>query len=315
MLSRLGVVTLEAMPTEPFLRSTCRPSGISLAGTKELLDTGLLRQPLRGVLARADLPDSVDLRAAAVRLVLPHGAALCRATSAWLLGIDARPVGTHRELPTVECAVPVGCEPIRRPGLRCYVTDLRPDDVVEVAGLPCTSPERTAIDLARWSTPGMGLAILDAMARKCLIDPVDLREQVERWRGDRFVGQARRLITCCDPLAESYGESWLRLRFLDAGFPTPHLQISVVDADGVEVYRLDLGYPEFRCSWEYDGEEFHMGLEAEAADRRRRADLDRRWGWTVIGVGKNLVLGPSMALERGVAEVIGIEPLIRRRAW
>ena len=138
---------------------------------------------------------------------------------------------------------------------------------------------------------------------------------MERWKGRRFVDQARRLINSCDPLAESYGESWLRLRFLDAGFPRPQLQISVVDADGVEVYRLDLGYPDLRCSWEYDGEEFHHGPAAEAADRRRRADLERRWGWTVIGVGKNLVLGPSLALEQGVGEVLGIEPVIRRRAW
>jgi AbiEi antitoxin C-terminal domain len=315
MISRLGAATLDALPAEPFLRSACMPSGISLAGTEELLEAGLLRQPLRGVLVRSDLPDSVELRAAQVRLVLPEGAALCRATSAWLLGIDARPVGAHRRLPTVECAVPVGREPVRRPGVQCFVTDLRADDVTEIAGLPCTSPARTAIDLARWSTPGMGLAILDAMARRALIDPLDLRERVERWRGDRFIGQARRLISFCDPLAESYGESWLRLRFLDAGFPLPHLQISVVDDAGVEVYRLDLGYPQFRYSWEYDGEEFHLGLEAEAADRRRRADLERRWGWSVIGVGKNLVLGPSMTLEQGVAEVIGVAPVISRRAW
>jgi hypothetical protein len=35
----------------------------------------------------------------------------------------------------------------------------------------------------------------------------------------------------------------------------------------------------------------------------------------VVGVGKNLVLGPSMALEYAVGEVLGMEPLIRRRLW
>jgi hypothetical protein len=111
------------------------------------------------------------------------------------------------------------------------------------------------------------------------------------------------------------GESWLRLRFHDAGFPTPELQISLADRNGVEVYRLDLGYPRIRHSWEYDGEQYHLGLTCESVDRRRRADIERRWGWNVVGLGKNLVLGPSMALERGVAEVLGVEPLLKRRLW
>ena len=84
---------------------------------------------------------------------------------------------------------------------------------------------------------------------------------------------------------------------------------------GVEVYRLDLGYPHIRHSWEYDGEQYHLGLAAESVDRQRRAEIERRWGWTVVGLGKNLVLGPSMALERGVAEVLGVEPLLKRRLW
>jgi hypothetical protein len=67
--------------------------------------------------------------------------------------------------------------------------------------------------------------------------------------------------------------------------------------------------------WEYDGEEFHLGPEREAADRARRADLDRRWRWSVVGLGKNLVLGPSMALEYGVGEVPGMEPALRHRTW
>ena len=159
----------------------------------------------------------LQARAAAARLVLPEGAAFCRGTTAWLLGIDARPPGRHGELPDIECVVPIGRAPIRRTGLRCYEADLRADDPLEISGLPCTSPARTAIDLARWTAPGMGLGSLDAMARAGLVVTEDLLERVERWRGDRFVGQARRLIQWCDPLAESYGESWLRLRVLEPG--------------------------------------------------------------------------------------------------
>jgi hypothetical protein len=244
MISRLGSRTLDILPAEPFLRSSCPASGISLTGVQELLDAGRPSQPLRGVLVRADLPDTLERRAAAARPVLPDGAALCRTTSAWLFGIDARGLDAQRAVPAVECAVPVGRTPIQRA------------DLVHLAG-----PNRS---------------------RPC-------------------------------PLVEP--REWLRLRFHDPGFPTPELQISITDRSGREVYRLDLGYPRLRFSGEYDGEEHHRGLAAEAADRRRRADLERRSGWTVIGVGKNLVLGPSMDLEMAVGEVIGIRPAISRRAW
>jgi len=315
VISSKAVSALDAAPRRPFLRQEALASGIPPSRLDELLRVGLLNQPFREVLVRADLDDTLEVRAAAVRLVLPTDAALCRTAAAWLYGIDARPPGDHLIPPPLECCVPVPKHPVHRPGLRCYVTDLEPGDMVEVAGLPCTTPNRTAIDLARWSMPGMGLAILDVMARRQLIVPDDLLVQVERWRGDRFVAQARRLITLCDARSESYGESWLRLRFHDAGFPKPDLQISLTDDTGREIRRLDLGYRKRRHAWEYDGEQYHLGLELEAADRRRREEIEHRWGWIVTGVGKNLVLGPSMALEYAVGEVIDLEPRLRRRQW
>ena len=315
MVSRHALSILEALPDHPLRRDALTTAGVPRHTLVELVGAGLVTTPFYGVVTRGDAPDTLEHRATAARLVLPEGATLCRATAAWLRGIDARPPGAHRQAPPLECAVPRGRTPVRRPGLRCYETDLLAEDVVEVAGLPCTTVERTAVDLARWSVPGMGLAVLDAMARRGLVVPADLLPITQRWSGDRFIARARRLVSLCDPAAESYGESWLRLRFHDAGFPPPELQISLVGPDGVERRRLDLGYREKRYAWEYDGEEFHAGLRAEATDRWRRAQIERDWGWTVVGVGKNLVLGPSMALERGIGEVVGVLPLIRRRTW
>jgi hypothetical protein len=315
MIGRTGREVMADLPDVPFRRDAALRSGVRHTDLDTLTGEGLLCQPIRGVLLKGSVPDDLRSRAAAARLVLPGGAAICRVSAAWLLGVDARPPGAHTREPPLECAVPLGTTPVRRPGIRCYVTDLVDDDVVDIAGLPCVTPARTAIDLARWSLPGVGLGTLDAMTRDGLVDPAELLVQVERWRGDRFVAQARRLIGLCDPRAESRGESWLRLRFHDAGFPPPEPQISLVDEFGVEVRRLDLGYRKRRYGWEYDGEEFHAGRAAEAADRHRREQIERRWGWTVVGVGKNLVLGPSMALEYAIGEIVGMEPLIRRRAW
>lgn len=305
----------DALPDGPFLRSDILRTGIPRAVLSELVSAGTFRAPLRGILVRSDMEDTLQLRAAAARLILPADAALCRGTAAWVMGFDARPPGDHQSEPRLECAVPRRRTPLRHPDITCYATDLVESDVVDLEGLPCTTPDRTAIDLARWLMPGMGLGMLDAMARAGVVRSEELLLQVERWRGDRFVARARRLIELCDPAAESFGESWLRLRFADAGFPPPELQIPLEGPAGKEIYRLDLGYRNVRCAWEYDGEEFHDGADAEASDRRRRADIEQRWDWTVLGVRKNLVLGPSMALERGVGEVLGVEPRLRRRLW
>ena len=315
MVSTSAREALDALTDRPFRRDTAISAGFPARALSELVNAGLMVRPLQGVLVRSGTPDTPELRAEAARMVLPEGAALCRGTAAWLMGVDARPPGSNHEPPPLECAVPRGRSPMRRPGLRCYTADLTAEDLTDVAGVPCTTPGRTAVDLARWSTPGMGLALLDAMARRGLILPADLLPMTERWTRERFIARARRLLTLCDPAAESYGESWLRLRFHDAGFPPPHLQISLRDAAGVERRRLDLGYPEKRYAWEYDGEEFHAGLTQEASDRHRRAEIEHIWGWTVVGVAKNLVLGPSLTLERAIGEVVGLEPMIRRRLW
>jgi hypothetical protein len=195
------------------------------------------------------------------------------------------------------------------------VAPLDPDDLVVVAGLPCTSPVRTAVDLLRWLPPHEALAMVDAMAAQGVVAAPDLPRAVERFAGAPGVAQARYLAAIVEPLTESPGESWTRLRFVDAGFPRPEAQIAVPDADTPWHYRLDVGWPRWHLAVEYDGEEFHDAPHQRRHDERRREDLFRRFGWTVLGVGKGEVLGRSMLLERTVGGLLGIEPRIARRRW
>jgi hypothetical protein len=123
------------------------------------------------------------------------------------------------------------------------------------------------------------------------------------------------LAVIVEPLAESPGESWLRLRLHDAGFPRPTAQISLRDSRGREVYRLDLGWPDRRLAIEYDGLEFHGSPEQQVHDRRRRAEVAAEFSWTAIGVSMAEVLGRSMQLEYGVGELLGLAPEIARRRW
>lgn len=299
---------------QPFTLADAHILGLSREAVRMLVRTGRLRHAVRGVYLDARAPDDLTTRARCVALRLPAGAAVSRRTAAWLMGVDGRAPGERDDWLAVECTVPLGHEPISRPGVRCYVAPLA-GDVEHREGLACTTPERTAIDLLRWSQPHMGLAVVDALAARGLVDPARLVVAVERFRGAPGVARARYLAALVEPLTESFGESWLRLRILDAGFPRPTAQIRVVDAGGRVVYRLDLGWEDIRRAVEYDGEEFHSSPEHRRHDDARRRLLDDVYGWRVLGVGRGEVLGRSVALEAAVGELLGREPRILRRTW
>lgn len=298
----------------PFDRPLARAGGLRDSDVSALVATGVLRQVLRGVYLDARVPDDLAVRAACLRLRLPPGAAVVRLSAAWLLGVDGRMPGQLAAPPVVECAVPPGRQPLRRPGVRCYVASLA-GDLCEIGGIPSTTGERTGLDCLRWLRPHMALGVADALAASGHLRPDTLLTRAQGERRLRGLRQARYLAALIEPRTESMGESWLRLRIVDAGFPRPRVQIEVLDAAGRCVYRLDLGWEDERAAVEYDGEAHHSAPGQVTHDRRRRDDLEGRFGWRLLAVGKGEVLGPSMALERGVGELLSLEPRILRRAW
>ncbi len=252
------------------------------------------------------------LRLRAAASVLPPGAAIARRSAAGVHGF--RSAVPHESDPAAEVHVvlPTGRSALRRPGIRSWSADTD-GDVVLVDGLPVTSPLRTALDAARFEPPPVALAMLDLGLRRGLFARGEAQERLARQPGERGVARARRLVDLADPGAESPGESWLRLRCADAGFPAVTTQIEVPRGRG-RPYRLDLGWPERRVAVEYDGREFHEGAAQRAHDERRRAHL-ARLGWTVVGVGAGEVLGRSSELERGLGELLGLQPRLLARTW
>jgi hypothetical protein len=66
-------------------------------------------------------------------------------------------------------------------------------DVVEITGVPVTTPVRTACDLARYLEPFLALGVVDAFAHRG-VDPEVLAARIEDWKGQRNVARARRLV-------------------------------------------------------------------------------------------------------------------------
>lgn len=302
--------------SEPFTYEDARRHGLSANDLVELCRAGDLVRPHRGVYLPAHLVDDLDARVVAVGLLLPQGAAVARESAAWMLGLDVRPPERWQSAPKLECLVPVdGIRP-RRPGVNAFISELPPDDIVVINGIPCTTATRTGVDLARWRPRFIGLGAVDALTHANLTTVSELADAAGRLAGHRFIRRAREVIDLCEPATESVPESWCRLRLIEAGLPRPAVQISLRDEDGREVYRIDMGIVEGLVGIEYDGVEHHLRTVADRAhDESRREDIRRRWGWRVLPATSSDILGRSPRLEGAVMELLGISIDFRRQEW
>ena len=295
-----------------------KDAGLTPQRVRTLVGRGRLRRVLQGVYVDARAPDTVDARAGAAALVVPPGHVLGRMAAAWVFGVPPLLPGAHLKPPPLDMLGPAGTSALRRDGVRGRVAVLPDEDVTVIGQVRLTVPARTTLDLARELERPHGLAYVDAMLRAEVVSPESLRAGLERLGGFPWVEQARELVALGDPRAESPGESWMRLRWLDAGLPEPDLQIPAL-LNGRVFARIDAGVEKRRFGFEYDGEEFH-GPEQQAFDAARREWLRRERGWRMLAFGKGETLGRGVAFEAAIAEVFGLEPQVvpwelRRRTY
>lgn len=240
---------------------------------------------LRGVYRPRRVADSLAVRCQAAALVMRPFGVVCDRTAAWLHGVDTFDVRELEQLPPLDTFVLRGHSRTRRTGCRGGSRDLTPRDVERVHGVLTTTALRTALDLACSLSERDGVACLDGFMRVCGITREQMEEQLPRYRRRRGVLKLRRLIPLATPLAESPGESWMRMAMIQAGLPMPQPQYWVLD-EGRKRYRLDLAYVLAKIAIEYDGRKYHSTKGERAKDERRRKWL-RDHGWTVIVVTKD----------------------------
>jgi very-short-patch-repair endonuclease len=164
-------------------------------------------------------------------------------------------------------------------------------DIVVIKGVPVTTPLRTACDLGRLLYRDSAFAALDAMLGRGRFDADELIDEVERFRGFRGVRQLRAFAPWADPGAESFGESVLRLRWLEAALPArPQTQVVVQRPGSHDWAKLDIACEKYKFAAEYDGEAFH-GPEQSDHDESRRLWLSDEAGWTVSVYRRRDVFG------------------------
>jgi len=230
----------------------------------------------------------------AAELLVP-GAAVGGWAAAHLLGaasIDGLGLDGRREQPVV-LLTPTRQHPCPRPGVRVFRSRLGPDDLVDVDGIPVTSPLRTAFDLARATTVERGLVSVDTFARAMALDLVLLERYVRRHPRYRGVPIARAVVELCDPRSRSAGESRLRFVWLvEAGLPRPEVNPLVLTAMGVVVAMTDLLDPGSGLAGEYDGST-HRELDEHTSDNAREEALEHLG--LVIVRATSIDVGPKRA--------------------
>jgi len=297
---------------QPFLASDLPRLGLNRDRLRALLRAHSVRRCLHRVYVSTDVPDSRELRIAALQRVIPSYGVLYGCTAAWVHAVDTFAPSKRFDL-VPQCVVPHGMGRCKTAGVTCVEGYLPAADVTAIGGLRATTPVRTTTDLLRTLRRPYALAAADGMAHAGLIDVGEVTAHLTRLKGFPGIVQARELAALIEPLAESPGESWQRLRLIDAGFPKPRPQHLVRDHKDRIIARLDHGYPESRVGAEYDGREFHEHPEDQANDEGQREYLRRVLGWRIEVADQEATLGRDDAFERTMGAHLGINPHLPRQ--
>lgn len=285
----------------PFTTTMAIDAGVTYRQLRELVHLGLVRRLIKGVYLATEAGDSLDLRVAGLKLVVPPDAVVVDRHAGWLLGADMMLApGEHLDLQPLSVFLPAGRGRLRNDLAASGERTFRDDDIVEIDGLQVTSALRTAWDVGRVRWPERAIAGIDQMHRLERYDPDEFLDGINRFRGQRFITTLRAVAPLADGRAESPPESVLRIwskevRGLDL---VPQLEIRRRNRF---LGRLDLGNEHLKIGVEYDGAEWHSTPDQLEHDRRRRADLIDD-GWLIEIFTKDDTFGrladPGVRLRR-----------------
>jgi hypothetical protein len=255
-----------------FTPAMARAVGVERASLDRMLHAGVVRRLLRGVYVASTAPDSPQVRAAAVALVVGREAIAVDRTAAWVHGVDL--ISDRAEgMPPVE-TLSAGRSARRT---RVSGRQLTGHDVQRIGNLRLTSPLRTALDLGRLLPPDLALGAMDRLLATGSFTHVLLLAEVPRLAAQRGVGQLRTLAAQVDARSSCLAESTLRLRWHQANLPTA---VPAMPAcAGSRLVRLSLGV---------ERRQFGAVLAHQVA----AADLValEGAGWRVVVLGEEQVL-------------------------
>lgn len=265
--------------------------------TRRSLETKLRHGELvkvwAGVYGRGDPDTMMRLRGLDLRAGEP--VAICLGTAAQAYGFATEDVTDLHVLN------PVGHQLRCADGLVVHRREGAP--LAQVQSRSATTPEWTAVEVARGLRRPRALATLDAALRSGTCSTRELRSAAAQQAGRRGIVAVRDLIPLADGKAESPMESEARLAMIDGGLPAPVLQYRIVDRNG-RCWRVDFAWPDRKVAVEYDGFDWHSTPDDFTRDRQKRAAL-QEIGWAVVSIVADDVRHRSWDIVRRIEVQLG----------
>lgn len=274
--------------TEILLTADLLRRGFSADELDRLRRSGELERVRRGAYLRPSPQHMAEDRhrrlVEAVLSQLKGPAVVSHASAAVLHGLPVRPEALGRVHVT---RTRTGGGRLRA-GVEVHTSTLTEEDVVMLGPWSATSLARTVVDLGR-TLPLEDAVIAGDPALARGLARYELQEVLNRCGGWPGVGRARRAVDVLDGRSESVGESVSRVRILEAGLPSPELQLEVFDEHGRLVGRTDFGWRDRRLLGEFDGRVKYgrllkpgQGAEEAVYREKLREDAMRDLGWRMV---------------------------------
>lgn len=225
--------------------------------------------------------------------------ALVRAQAAWLstgaplCGLSAAAAWGTKWLDSSAPAEVLRSNRRSQRGMLVRTCQMREEELSLSAGLPVTTPARTAFDIARRYPPDKAVPILDALLGATGASIGDVAAVAARWPGACGVRRSRSVLRLVDAAAESPQESRLRMTLIRGGLPAPECQIRFPELR----IRVDMGWREWRVAVEYDGVQHWSDARQRAWDIERLELLDAA-GWVVVRVSASMLRHPDLVVAR-----------------
>lgn len=258
----------------------------------------------------ADATDRHLLRALAVEQNAQRPPVFSHSSAALLQQLPTLRIDPHR----VHTLAPAGMRSSSRHHLARHHADFSDDELVTVAGLHCTDPTRTTIDIARLMGLEAGLVCADAVESGGVGHArAQMLKRLNRLPNGNGSRRARVTLEFASALAESPLESMSRLQLARLGFEVRE-QVSVPAHGGGE-YRIDfelIGYETFLevdGRVEYTDEHMRSGrsLDELLIEEKQREDWIRgTTGYRCIRSSWQHSQSPGSMAQRLIA--FGIRP-------
>lgn len=281
--------------------------GITRQQRRTLIARGLLTPVGPGVLRHTAHPESWEQRVLAAVMVAGPEAVASHMAAAALWRFDGIDPGA------VEVTVPRRRRPRAVPGVVHRTVDLGPADLGRRRGIPCTSAERTLIDIAPVLGERALEAALDGAERDGKIWRRRLRWRIGRMRRDGVAARpglvtVERLLDRTEgrPLGDTWLEQEVVRIIAAAGLPTPRVQVSH-RTSGARA-RVDLWWDHAALVAEVSGHGSHATRRERQSDAERAARLGLKGFEVLEFTYEDVVERPEH-----VVEMIGAHLALRTR--